>query len=463
MPNLASPVRVESKPNSILFVGCPPAERAATERELASVNAVALWADSPGSACAQLQRQNMPVLIDFSSPAVAVQLIREIRQQRTDVLAFAVIPANRPDLATEAVVAGMADVLVWPIDGRRIANAVQRELAYRSGRLETDACHHDLYAQSAAMQGVVEQIGQAAKRRGGVLIVGEEGTGKEAVARAIHAVDPASRQGRFVVIDCAGLEAAELTTLLFGIPARADEDDLPARSVERISTDSRLHEAIGGTLYLRNLAEAPTRVQIRLACMLRDREVTIVESGATVPLNMRCIASADPGIETAVRDGRLRDDLFRRVSGFRIAVPRLADRRQDIPALANAIAREICASRNTSSKVLSRAALSLFAALPWRGNASELRAVLASAIAGSDTSIVRLETVLVHVRLDGNTVMASAGTLRQARTRFEREYISAILAQHRGRITEAAKVLGIQRTNLYRKMRSLSVSRERRS
>jgi DNA-binding NtrC family response regulator len=313
------------------------------------------------------------------------------------------------------------------------------------------------------MQAIVEQIGLAAKRRGGVLVVGEEGTGKQAAAHAVHLADPSSRAGRFVVVDCAALDAAELTVQLFGVAGRTDEDDLPARTVERLSAQSRIHDALGGTLYLRNIVDAPTRVQMRLARLLRDREATLVETGATIPLAVRCIAGAEPGIEAAVRDGRLRDDLYRRVSGFRIVMPRLGERRHDIAPLANCLTREICASRQVSAKVLSRAALALLAALPWRGNATELRAVLSSAVAGSDTAVVRLETVLAHVRLDGQGVVVSAGTLRQARTRFEREYISAILAQHRGRITEAAKVLGIQRTNLYRKMRSLSVTREQRS
>jgi two-component system nitrogen regulation response regulator NtrX len=132
--------------------------------------------------------------------------------------------------------------------------------------------------------------------------------------------------------------------------------------------------------------------------------------------------------------------------------------------LTNLFLREICASRRLTPKTLSRAALLVLAALPWRGNAAELLGVLESVVGQSDaSSVVRLDAVLAQVRLDGRGVNLGGGTLRQARAQFEREYISAILAQHRGRISPAAKVLGIQRTNLYRKMRSLSVNRERRA
>ena len=111
-----------------------------------------------------------------------------------------------------------------------------------------------------------------------------------------------------------------------------------------------------------------------------------------------------------------------------------------------------------------RAALLLIAALPWRGNAIEFRALLESVVTGLGVGHgIGLEDVLAHVRLDGGSLaVASGGTLRQARSRFEREYIAAVLDQHRGRISDAATALGIQRTNLYRKMRSLRVARVRR-
>jgi DNA-binding NtrC family response regulator len=168
--------------------------------------------------------------------------------------------------------------------------------------------------------------------------------------------------------------------------------------------------------------------------------------------------------DDAVREGRVRDDLYRRLSVLRIDMPPLRSRREDIPALANYFMREICASLRIPPKTLSRSALSLIAALPWRGNAAELRTLLESVVHGLQGGrAIGLEDVLAHVRLDGGpVVVATGGTLKQARVRFERDYIAAVLEQHRGQISEAAKALGIQRTNLYRKMRSLRVARASR-
>jgi two-component system nitrogen regulation response regulator NtrX len=278
-------------------------------------------------------------------------------------------------------------------------------------------------------------------------------------ARAIHTAQDAG--GAFVVVDCAAYSAEELDAALFGASARS-HGDFP-RGLERVSRRSLLHEASGGTLYLKNLAEAPTRVQARLARILRDREAVLAETDAAIEFDVRPMAAVDPGFDGVVAEGRVRDDLFRRVSVIRVDMPPLRNRREDIPALANYFVRLICAELGVPPKTLSRPALSLVSALPWHGNATELRALLDGVVRGLQGGrAIGLEDVLAHVRLDGGSVVfASGGTLRQARARFEREYIAAVLEQHHGRISDAAKALGIQRTNLYRKIRALRVARSR--
>jgi two-component system nitrogen regulation response regulator NtrX len=250
---------------------------------------------------------------------------------------------------------------------------------------------------------------------------------------------------------------------LFGTTGRPSNGANPAVGVERVSRQSRLHDALGGTLFLQNLAEAPTRVQARLARVLRDREAVLADTGGAISCDVRPMASVEPGFENAVQDGRVREDLYRRLSVIAIDLPPLRNRREDIPALTNYFVREICASLGVPPKTLSRSALSLISALPWRGNAVELRALLESVVVGLQGGRgIGLEDILARVKLDGGSVVCSnGGSLKEARARFERDYIAATLEQHHGRISDAAKALGIQRTNLYRKMRSLRVLRER--
>ena len=422
-----------------------------------------MWADTPQTALGELRRRDIPVLVDLSSGAAALQAARELRMERASTLIFAVVDSRRPDLTTEAVLAGMADVFARPLGGRRVANAIERELAAAGGTggHSLDITTDDLYHHSPAMRDVMPVIARAAAMRAGVIVRGEDGTGRQVVARAIHAARADADGAAFVCIDCAAHDTEQLDAELFGAAARSPNGDAEGRGLERVSRSSRLHDAAGGTLYLQNVAEAPMRVQTRLARILRDREAVLHETGDTIGLDVRPMAGVDPAFDAALQEGRVRDDLFRRLSVIRIDIPPLRSRREDIPALANYFVRQICAVHRVPPKTLSRPALSLIAALPWRGNAVELRALLESVVTGlAGGRGIGLEDVLAHVRLDGGAVVfASGGTLRQARARFEREYIAAVLEQHHGRISEAAKALGIQRTNLYRKMRSLKVTR----
>src|SRR5204862_4441829 len=170
----------------------------------------------------------------------------------------------------------------------------------------------------------------------------------------------------FVSVDCSAFETDSLEGELFGIAAKmrpGSAADDGWNGLERLSRQGRLHAAIGGTLYLKNIAEASTRVQSRIARLLRDREAVLVETGATIAFDLRPMAGVDPGIDAAVSEGRVREELFRRLSVIRIEMPPIRNRREDIPALANHFLREICRARRVPPKALSRPALSLIAAL----------------------------------------------------------------------------------------------------
>jgi two-component system nitrogen regulation response regulator GlnG len=447
----------------ILYIGCPLPERAAAEKTLATAGLSIVWADSGGQALNELQRADMPVLIDLSRGAAALQLARELRAQRPGVLLFAVVDDKRADLTAEAVLTGVADVFARPPAARRVVNALEREKNYESRQpaRTVEIAGDALYAHSPSMRDVLALISRAAGLKAGVTIRGEEGAGRQVVARAIHAAQRES--AAFVSVDCAVHEPDEFDTVLFGHTPRSRHAESVSGPV-RVSRNSRLHEALGGTLYLQNLPDAPTRVQSRLARLLRDGEATLSETGATLRFDVRMMAGVDATVDAAVQDGRIRADLFKRLSAIEIDMPPLRSRREDIPALANYFLREICGSRRLPPKALSRPALTLIAALPWHGNAIELHAMLESIVAGlSGGKGIGLEDVLAHTRLDvGAAVSAGGGTLRQARARFESDYIARVLAQHHGRISDAAKALGIRRTNLYRKMRLLQVKVDKR-
>ena len=306
---------------------------------------------------------------------------------------------------------------------------------------------------------------QAALTVEGVIIYGERGTGRESLARAMHharsnaQVDlvewlgsshpHANGASPFVIVDCAGAQTCEQA--LFG---RVKVLAVDGR--EAITEDSALSRARGGTLLVRNLEDMPLRTQLRVARVFRDGEVWSEEGRTPAALGVRLMAAADPASDMSF-DERLAPELRRRLPA-RVCMPPLRERREDLPSLIRQALVERCQAMRLPSKVASRQAIALLAALPWRDNFTELGDLLGSLVLKVPGPLVRLQDVLAAVRLDGTpSDLGGTGTLREARNRFEREYIGAVLQQHHGRIGQAAKSLGIQRTNLYRKIRQLSV------
>jgi two-component system nitrogen regulation response regulator NtrX len=320
------------------------------------------------------------------------------------------------------------------------------------------------------MQDALRGLGAAIAGSGGVLLCGEPGSGRELFARAIHhaagSADPGGLEellrrsmhtavnGRpFVTIDCGDRESLEQR--VFGTSRAADP---ASQALERIREGSALHAGAGGTVVFRQIAEMPPRMQQRLARILRDGEAwlerhTGEELVAQVALRPMGTAERQDGEALAA-------DLHKRIAHAVIAVPPLRARREDIPGLVRCLLADACASAPVEPKTVSRQAVDLLAALPWRGNVTELDALLRTLAHRVAARQIRLSDVLAHVRLDGHVATAMyGGTLKEARERFEREYVAAVLEQHRGRMAEAARALGLQRTNLYRKVRQLSVRR----
>ena len=308
------------------------------------------------------------------------------------------------------------------------------------------------------MQAALAGVRAAVASHGGVLVCGESGSGRRMIAREVHDLS-AGKGAPFVAVDCAEVEEPEAA--LFGPPPGGNGNGDASRSrLDAVGAGSLLHQAAGGTLFLSHLQEMPARLQARLARVLRDGEVRVAGSRRTVPARMRIVASADPNWDAAVAEGQIRADFRKRCAATRINVPPLRDRREDIPALAAAILHEISADLGLDPPAIDRSAMALLCAFPWHGNAHELRALLLTLAQRSDAPIVGLEDVLAAVQLDGSTRhVLGVGTLREAKEKFERDYVAAVLERHRGRIGEAAAALGIQRTNLYRKMRALRLPR----
>ena len=328
----------------------------------------------------------------------------------------------------------------------------------------TAATARELIGRSAASVRARELVRLAAPAQGGVLLVAPRGTDVESVARGLH--DLGGRTGGFERVECAVAEAARLERRLFGAPPAARPHDL-----EWVSRDSRIAAACGGTLFLQDVTELPASAQARIARVTRDGEVRI--DGAPTAIDIRWVASAVPGIEHEVQAGRFRGDLYRRLVVSRIDLPALRDRAEDVPLLSARLLEEWCAARGRVPCAFTQPALALLSALTWPGNLAELRVTVERAAAGARDGVhdvVQLEDILAALKLDGLSTLENTptrfvplGSLRDARLRFERDYIASVLQHHGWRMAEAARALGIQRPNLYRKARQLGIPLARAS
>ncbi|MDE3153772.1 MAG: sigma-54-dependent Fis family transcriptional regulator [Acidobacteriota bacterium] len=308
-----------------------------------------------------------------------------------------------------------------------------------------------LVGDSPAVRLLLQGLLQAAAGQGAVLLVAEPGSDVESLARQIH-LRSRLAAGPFVAVDCSGRDPLELGRTLFGHGAPAGDPP----GVELVDRESHLALAAGGTLLLRDADELPAPAQDRLARIARDGELRTTAQEA--PFRTRLIAACTPGLEAQAERGRFRPDLYRRLSAARIEVPPLRRRREDLGAIATRLAEEICQVAGVAPKAFTQTALALLGALPWPGNLRELRSLMARLVTSVDAPTIRLEDLLAHLRLEATPAHPTPpGSLREARLRFEREYIASVLQRHHWRVGDAARALGIQRPNLYRKARQLGI------
>jgi two-component system, NtrC family, nitrogen regulation response regulator NtrX len=315
------------------------------------------------------------------------------------------------------------------------------------GFVQPGAGATELAGSSAAISHVHEIVRRVAALDGNVLLIARRGCDAQSVAREIHARSPVGAHA-FVSVACGG---AGVEQALFGDPLRPAPPDL-----ESLSADSGVAAARGGTLFLEDATELPASVQARLARLTRDGEARI--DGEPVPTAMRLIVSAPPGIDADVREHRFRSDVYRRVSTLRVDLPPLSERPEDVPDLAIRVLEDLSTVSGGRPRMFTQAALALLRAMSWPGNLAELRETVHRAASATEQDPIQIEHVLPTLRLDrAPHVFAPEGTLRDARQRFEHDYIAAVLQHHGWRMADAAQTLGIQRPNLYRKARQLGI------
>jgi len=401
------------------------------------------------------------VVMDVRMPDLdGLTVLERARQTRPGVPVVIMSGHGSIETVRSAFKLGAFDYLEKPITEKEkllvaVRNALRlRSLAEENAELRRESGPQEMIGGSPAMERLRDLVRRTAPSEGRVLVTGENGTGKELVARALH--DGSRRRDRpFVKLNCAAVPAELIESELFGHERGAFTGAVAARK-------GKFELADGGTLFLDEVGDMPPAMQAKVLRVLQEGEFERVGGQATLRCDVRVIAATNRDLSEEVRGGRFREDLFYRLAVVPIPVPPLRDRREDVPDLAARFLAEACARNGRRSMSLSREGLAALQAHDWPGNVRELRNLverIAILVDGPEISADDVASVLPGARRPRPERYRGGASFHELVEESEREILLGALAEHGENISETARALGLERSHLYKKMRALGIKR----
>ena len=409
-------------------------------------------------------RQDPPdlVFLDIWMPDLdGLEVLKRVRQQFPNMMVIVMSGHGSIETAVQATKLGAYDYLEKPLDSEKITILVRNALHQRkleeenlNFRIQVER-HLQLVGDSSVMNKLREQIAAAAPTHSRVLIFGENGTGKELVARAIHR-QSLRDQRPFVEVNCAAIPETLIETELFGHERGAFTGAVAQKRGKFDSAD-------GGTLFLDEIGDMSLATQAKLLRVLQEQQFTRVGGNKLIKVNVRVIAASNKDLRQEIEKGNFREDLYYRVNVLPIEVPPLRARREDIPTLTRHFLKIHAEEQGVKLKEITTGALNVLARHEWPGNIRELR-----------NQVERLMIMVPKTPIDVADVLpfmpgSSAGSvtwvspteaydsLREARKAFERDYIAIRLRENGWNISKTAEDLKIERSHLHRKIKLLNV------
>lgn len=417
-------------------------------------------ADSVGQAKAQLQDHTVDLaILDLRLPdGDGRQILKHMGNQDPDVPVLVMSGHASVTEAVDAVKDGAVDFFEKPLDRARVHVAVKNALKTRALSIQLKEARsnqvHEIIGQSPRINDLRKDIARVAATHSRVLILGDSGTGKELVARAIHDQSPRAHHP-FIRVNCAAIPAELIESELFGHVKGAFTNAIRTRR-------GYFEQAHGGTLFLDEIGDMNLNAQVKLLRTLQTGEVSKVGGETVTTVDTRVVAATNQDLTTKVADGSFREDLYFRLNVIPIHTPKLADHPEDIPLLVHAFLKTVCVEQGLPLKPIEPEALVALERQPWRGNVRELR-----------NHVERL-VILSGPRITADDVWAQNPSptterrrptqdfrlsLREHRDRSERDYIEDALRAAQWNISKAAELLQVERTNLHKKMRAYGIQR----
>jgi two-component system response regulator GlrR len=375
-------------------------------------------------------------------------LMEELRHQIPGLPVIILTAYGSIDTAVAAMKRGAYNYLTKPFDGHALLAHVDKALA--QGQLSTEVKRlrnlvrnrygfDNIIGNSTAIQKVLERVSQAAHTDSSVYIEGSSGTGKELIAKTLHLASSRG-DGPFIAINCAAIPETLLESELFGYQKGA------FTGAQR-NKKGLLSEANGGTFFLDEISEMSPSMQVKLLRALEERSFFPLGGGETVQVDIRIIAASNKSLETEIKKGAFREDLFYRIHVIPIKLPSLKERKEDIPLLVNHFLEKFTREMEKSIEGFAPAAMEKLMAYDWPGNVRELENAIECAVAMSDGALIDADIILHNPR----PVSADENLkpFKDAKESFERRYLVQLMKVTRGNISQAAKLAGKYRADLY--------------
>jgi two-component system nitrogen regulation response regulator NtrX len=325
-----------------------------------------------------------------------------------------------------------------------------RKLALENSQLKADSgSRYRIIGESVPMKALRQQLALMAGTNGRVLIYGESGTGKELVAHAIHALSPRAAQP-FVEVNCAAIPEELIESELFG----HIKGSFTSAHETKIG---KFQKADGGTLFLDEVGDMSLRTQSKVLRVLEEQRFEPVGAAESMQVDVRVVAATNKHLEEEIDHGNFREDLFYRLNVIPFVVPPLRDRREDIPLLADHFLREFTTAYGRKPKELTVEAYGVLGEHHWPGNVRELKNLIERIVILNPQVRVDARHIPLAARRQPDRAASRFGSLQEVREAAEREYILKKLEETSGNVTRTAELLGLERSNLYRKMKTLGM------
>jgi two-component system, NtrC family, nitrogen regulation response regulator NtrX len=421
-------------------------------------------ADS-GEACLAIlaKRQVDLILLDIWLPGMdGIQTLEKIQAVENAPPVVMISGHGTIETAVRATKLGAFDFLEKPLSVDKtlltVKHAREQSQLASVNRLLRDQLEerYRIIGDSVPMKALRQQLALAAPTHGRVLIYGESGTGKELVAHALHNTSLRA-QRPFVEVNCAAIPEELIESELFG-HARGSFTNAVENKV------GKFMQADAGTLFLDEVGDMSLRTQSKVLRVIEEQRFTPVGSANNLTVDVRVVAATNKHLEEETQKGNFREDLFFRLNVIPFFVPPLREHAEDIPALADYFLGDFARAYGRRPKQLLKSAMEILAAYRWPGNVRELRNLierLVIMVQGDRIEPRHLPSNLHHPHARTNLTRPSAGgfsSLREARTAYERDYILRKLEESQGNVSRTAEVLGLERSHLYRKMKSLGIT-----